>query len=209
MQAKGMGTARVHLLLLVRVLELLRPSSVLEVGSGSGINLFVLSALFPEVRFAGLEISTDSLLRAGLIRGLHTLPEVIGAYTPVPLPSSDAHRRIAFSCGNARSLPFPDGSFDLVLTRLALEQMEAIRHHALSEVSRVARNHVVMVEPFYDWNAEGLRRESMVMKGYFAGKVEDLLRYGLETVLVFDDFPHKFNLRPGLVVAHRGKVGSP
>lgn len=203
MLAKGVGTSRIHLLLLIRTLETLRPASVLEVGCGSGTNLFVLSALFPRTRFTGLELDAAAVDRAGQIKRMDALPPVMGQYAPVPLDGGDAHRRIEVQQGSAAALPFRRASFDLVFTRLALEQMEAIRDAALSEVARVVRNHTVMVEPFREWNDEGLRRDYIVAQRYFAARVSDLAAHGLEPIGVYDDFPHKVILRPALVVARK------
>ncbi len=64
MLARGIGTKRVHLLLLKRALEAVKPESVLEVGSGYGINLFVLSGYFPAIQFSGLELTRQGALAA-------------------------------------------------------------------------------------------------------------------------------------------------
>ena len=46
---------------------------------------------------------------------------------------------VTFLQGSAAELSFPDGAFDLVMTVLAIEQMERIRARALAEITRVAR----------------------------------------------------------------------
>ena len=70
----------------------------------------------------------------------------------MPLADPTAFRRIRFCQGNAPSLPFADGEFDLVTTVLALEQMERVREQALAEVARVACRHTLMIEPFREVN---------------------------------------------------------
>jgi hypothetical protein len=50
--AHAIGRKRVHQLCLARVIEWLQPSSVLEVGFGYGLNLLMLSMLFPSVSFS-------------------------------------------------------------------------------------------------------------------------------------------------------------
>ena len=65
---------------------------------------------------------------------------------------------VEFRQGNAAALPYPDRSFDVVYTILAVEQMESIREQAMREIVRVARSHVVMIEPLMDSNRDPLRR---------------------------------------------------
>ncbi len=201
--AKGMGTSRVHLLLLARIIDSIRPASILEVGCGSGTNLFVLSALFSQARYAGLELNSDGVARAKTVQEMDELPQSIRTFSPVPLEAGDPHQRIDFRQGNAKDLPFADRSFDVVVTRLALEQMHDVQDEALSEASRVSNRYVVMIEPFQDWNLDGVRRDYVVAKAYFDAKVSELPAYGLEPVTVYDDMPHKVALRPGLVVARK------
>jgi SAM-dependent methyltransferase len=100
----------------------------------------------------------------------------------------------------ATQLPFPDKSFDLVFTALALEQMEEIRLRALSEIGRVARTHTAMIEPFYDWNESGRHRDWVVANDNFSGRIADLPSFGLEPILVSGNMPSKVTNRPGLVV---------
>lgn len=198
--AKGVGVSRVHLLVLMRLVEALRPRVVCEVGSGSGINLFALGARFPEVQFSGLELNEDAVMRARAVQELSELPDAVRAFSPEPPRDLQAHRRIHLAHGNAKALPFPDRSFDLVFTRQALEQMQDVREQAISELRRVTRGHVAMIEAFREWNADGLRRDYIVSHGYFDAWTTDLQRHDLEPVLVFDDLPHKISQHPVLVV---------
>src|SRR5690606_37144508 len=53
--AHMMGIKRTHLYCLARIIEKYQPLNVLEVGFGSGQNLFIMSRLFPYTRFTGIE----------------------------------------------------------------------------------------------------------------------------------------------------------
>lgn len=192
---------RVHQLLLVRVFEALQPRSVLEVGCGNGLNLLLLSGHFPRVRFTGLELTSAGTSAArDLMRG-QALPDPVREFAVAPLLDSTAHSRVAIHQGSAANLPYGDGQFDLVFTVLALEQMHSIQAAALSEVRRVSAGHVVMIEPFRDWNADGARRQHILGFDYFDASVADLRSFGLEPVTVMHDIPNKVSFHAGLVVA--------
>jgi SAM-dependent methyltransferase len=203
LKAKVGGLKRVHQRLLWRCIEVLRPQSVLEVGCGNGINLLALSTGFPNVRWTGIELSLGGVARAKEAQREAELLSEIAAFCSWPNEAPEAYREIDFREGDARHLPFDSGSFDLVFTVLALEQMEAIRDVAVSEVARVVQKWVAMIEPFADFNRDPLRYASTKTKGFFSLGVGDLRRFGLEPVCVFTDMPQKITRGAGLVVARK------
>jgi SAM-dependent methyltransferase len=198
-------TQRFHLACMADVIRQLHVQKALEVGSGRGMNLFVLAGLLPEISWTGLEL-TDSGVNAtmALING-PAPPAGIAHFSPRPLVDLEAYRRITVQQGSAAALPFGEAEFDLVFTRQALEQMEPLRHEALAEIARVAKSYVLLIEPFRDVNATGLRRQYIVASNYFQGRVEELRHYGLEPTLIFEDWPNKITLKTALVVAKVGK----
>ena len=195
MFASDVGATRFRQLLLIRIIERLKPRSVLEVGCGNGINLILLSGRFPEIEFSGIELTRQGRRAATELQKLPVLPPPMQEYAPLPLVDLTAFQRIRFLQGNAASLPFPDGSFDLVLTVLALEQMERARHQVLGEIARVARRHVLTLEPFRDVNDQGWPRRNVIRRNYFRGRIADLSAYGLEPTLAIDDFPQEIFLK--------------
>jgi SAM-dependent methyltransferase len=203
MTARALGTHRVQQLFLMRAIERLKPRSVIEVGCGNGLQLLPLAARFPHIAFTGLELTTAGIAAVRSVQSSAYLPEEIGRFSPEPLVDREAHRRITMVQGDASKLPFADAAFDLVYTCLALEQMEMIRDAAMREIARIARRHVAMVEPFRDYNDTGIRRNFIIASGYFAARVGDLPKYGLEPVFETADWPHKVNLLPALVIARR------
>lgn len=199
--ASSFGLKRVHELLLMRALEEIAPESVLEVGCGTGVNLFVLSGHFPEVRFHGVELSQQGVDAAlHVIDQPELLPKIV-EFAGDGLVDFTAYKRVEVQQGNAKSLPFPDDHFDVVYTVLALEAMEEIRHQALRELSRVARRFVIMIEPFSDHNSRGGRYYHHAQRNYFGARVEELPLDGLEPVCVYSDFPKLLRLWPAFVVA--------
>lgn len=195
--------AAARLLFLEEALEKLKPASVLEVGAGNGINLLMLAARFPGIRFSGLEPTAGGCETAMHVIEEGQLPEALLQFAPFPLSDVSAPARVQMKQGSAQHLPFDDASFDVVMTSLALEQMEEIRHDALSEIARVAKDWVVMLEPFRDVNASGLRRMYVRTHDYFQGSIAELSQYGLEVEQVCFDMPHKSTLGTALVIARR------
>ncbi|MFQ5567428.1 MAG: class I SAM-dependent methyltransferase, partial [Paracoccaceae bacterium] len=149
------GRGRVHLLGIAKAIDWLKPATVLEIGAGPGNNLLALSACFPEIAFTGAEL-TEAGVRAARSVQDDPLPEGFADFVPKPMLSRTAHQRISFQQSDVQNLPFPDRAFDLVYTRLAIEQMEQIRDRALAEIHRVTKSHAVVVEPFPDFNREPL-----------------------------------------------------
>ena len=97
----------------------LRARRVLDVGSGSGAEL----AWFRELGAADSDLV-----------GIDLLPERVEA-------ARRAFPGIAFHVGNAEHLPFPDGSFDLVVAYTVFSSIldPAMAGHVASEIRRVMR----------------------------------------------------------------------
>lgn len=202
----GIAAARIRAPLLAAVIDRLEPKTVLEVGCGNGINLFSLAGHFPGLRFTGIDLTAAGIEAAKKIQAAATLPQQLADYIPLEMADPEAFRRIAFAQGSAADLPFADGEFDLVYTVLAVEQMERIRDQALSEIARVTSGHVLMLEPFRDTNAKGLRRLYALSRNYFRGSISGLERFGLEPVWATDDFPQEAFLGSPLVLAQKVKA---
>jgi ubiquinone/menaquinone biosynthesis C-methylase UbiE len=201
MLASGIGLKRVHHSLLISAFETIQPASVLEVGCGNGLNLFVLAGHFRHLHFSGIELSHQGVAAAHRVCEQSRLPDEILAFADGLIVDPSAHQRLDIRQGSAQSLPFAAHSFDVVFTVMALEAMEEIRHAALRELARVARQYVIMVEPFLDFNTRGIRSYHHASHNYFQAKVEELPYDRLEPLLVYTDMPHRLRLRPALVIA--------
>ena len=133
--------------------------------------------------------------------------------TPIALVLSGGGARAAYQVGVLRAiaealppaaaLPFPDASINLVYSSLALEQMEQVRTQALGEMARVSAQYTLMLEPFWDCNDTGLRRDYLLARDHFRGQIDELPGYGLEPILITDDLPGKIWLQPCLVVCRK------
>jgi SAM-dependent methyltransferase len=198
--------AAIRLLYLEDALTPLQPTRVLEVGCGNGINLHLLSGRFPDARFTGLEATREGCAAARRLVGQGRLPPELQAFAPFEVADATGVSRVRIVQGLSGCLPFPDQAFDVVVTSLALEQMEETRDLALSELARVTSAHVVMLEPFRDVNQRGLRRRYVRAQGYFQGTIADLGRFGLAVTSTTTDLPHKAWLGTAVVVARRRGV---
>lgn len=203
--ANYLGLKRCYLLFLMRAIETLSPKRVLEVGCGAGLNLFVLAAQFPNVKFHGVELTKEGVLSALDVKRKKRLPEAIADFSPIIPRDYSAHRRVVIKQASAEDLPIGDNAFDLVFTVQALEQMEAIRSSALSEISRVAKSHLVMIEPFADWNKSEMRRNRIRGRDHFAASISDLRAFGFKPVFATHDLPSKISMGVGVVIAESEK----
>jgi SAM-dependent methyltransferase len=201
--ASDVGATRVRQLLLIRFIERLQPRRVLEVGCGNGINLILLAGRFPQIAFSGIELTEAGHRAARELQQRSELPPAMQEYAPLPLADPSAFREIDFRRGNATGLPFADGAFDLVITVLALEQMDRVRQQALGEIARVAGRQTLMIEPFRDVNRAFWPRLNVLRRDYFRGRIADLRHYGLEPVLAVDDFPQESFLKTCAVLAEK------
>lgn len=198
------GLGRAHLLLMARTIAALQPKNVLEVGCGTGINLFVLAAQLPDVQWTGIELTQTGVAQANQVIGAPELPKLLADYCPVPVADRAAHRRIVVQRGNAMKLDFPDKHFDMVITRQALEQMDMIREPVLKEIARVAKRHVVLTEPFADFNRDPLRSTYVAAKDYFSLPVAGLESFGITPLRATNAFPQNVCLGIGMVVGRLG-----
>jgi SAM-dependent methyltransferase len=188
------GIPLMHSLMIAKIIDQLKPRRVIEVGCGYGTNLFGLAAAYPEIHFVGAELTQSGVEKAKSIVAEPVLPEPVRRYTALPVKDETAYRRIEFVQANAAKLPFANNEFDLVFTRQALEQMNEVRHEAVAELARISSNHVLMFEPFAEFNRNSIRQAYIRSMDYFQMSLQELKQHGLSPVCIFDRFPAKVAL---------------
>jgi ubiquinone/menaquinone biosynthesis C-methylase UbiE len=94
-------------------------AAVLDVGTGPGVLLVELAALRPDLRLTGVDLSVDMISSAR--RNLR--------------PVAD---RATAQVANVTGLPFPDDSFDLIVSSLSLHHWDE-PEAAVPELARVLR----------------------------------------------------------------------
>lgn len=204
--ASALGGTRLRLLLLNRAVAMTEPKRVLEIGCGTGMNLFILACQFPEIEFSGVELTEGGCAFAKRFQELETLPEAIQGFAPGGAESirdPEAFRRVRIQRGDASQLPFEKGAFDFVATVLALEQMEMVRNQALTELSRVTADVACMIEPFRESNRGPWAKAYIAWRDYFRGKIAELPNYNLTPELASEDFPQKYFEKAAMVLARK------
>lgn len=142
-------------------------AGILEVGCNAGPNLYRLSQAFPETQLAGIDINEPAVARA-----------------------QSYLQKAILKVGTATTIPFENESFDVgivdaVFMYLSPDEM----HQAASELQRVIRKGIVLVE-WFDESPEGVVKDFHWARNYpelFAG-------YGFELVestpLTKENWPH-------------------
>lgn len=116
-----------HRKLIIDALQKLEPfDSLLEVGCNVGPNLYNIKTRFPNVKLAGIDVNENAIITA------QTSPSLSG---------------IRFEIGSAYNIPYPDKSFDIVLSDAVLIYTNPDRiQHTMAELSRVACKGMILVE---------------------------------------------------------------
>lgn len=190
-----------HMLYLMRAIEVLKPKRVLEVGCGNGNVVLTLAARFPSIEFAGLELTRNGVAIGQAVQELSELPSSFVQSAPEKLIDITAHQAVTLQVGDASAMPFPSNSFDLVYSRLALEQMEQVREKALKEIARVTKRAVVLIEPWRDYNQKSPGRDYIRRMGYFSAKISDMRKFGLTVIMDTQNIPQKVQFNAGPIVA--------
>ena len=110
-------------------------AAVLDVGTGTGTMLEMITRSFPEVALSGIDLSPYYTSAAQ--RRLAALP---------PRSGSAGGRSIELVTGNAESLPWPDDSFDAVTCVYLMHELpRRARRNVIQEIRRVLRPGGLMV----------------------------------------------------------------
>ena len=103
------------------------------------------------------------------------MPKEFEKFTPEKFKSQNAYKFVQDVSRNSKKLSFKDKSFDITVTRLALEQMEAFRSEALKEITRNNKKYCIMIEPFKEFNDKGLRKYHVQdISNSFQAKISEL-----------------------------------
>ena len=157
------------------LLDGIAPDSIVEAGVGEGTSLApVLSGMKRRpARVLGFDISVSRLLYARKYL------------------TENGHNDVTLFTGDLDRIPLASGSVDVVVTVHAVEPNRGREQAILSELLRVARRNLVMIEPSYE-NASAEARERMDRLGYVRDLPETLKRLGYPARCV-ERWPHNSN----------------
>ena len=110
---------------LIEKLGLLEWDSMLEVGCGFGWNLHSFQSKNPNKVFHGCDFSTNQISQAEKLYS----------------------QKIKFDIADAQSLPYADGSFDIVITITCFQHVPPNHiEKAMKEIQRVSKRHILLLE---------------------------------------------------------------
>jgi len=160
---------------LATIMDGFAPDSMLEAGIGEATSLVpILRHLkMKPAHILGFDISLSRLLFARGHLAEHGVDKIV------------------LFTGKLDRIPLAAASVDVVLTIHALEPNHGYEEPMLTELLRVARRHLVLVEPSYE-TASSEARARMDRLGYVRGIPETLKRLGYSPRV--ERFPYNINL---------------
>ncbi len=176
------------------------PKNVLEVGSGNGINLKILSSNFNMINFKGIDYSIEGIKRSNELKKSLLKDNI---FRPLNINANLNSKNLDFIYANARSLPFSDKNFDLIFTILALEQMNNIVKEVLFEIKRCAARHIVLIEPFKELNNLGIKYLHHRANKYLDLDSNDFIDENYKLIEYKKKYPNKISLGVGLLHLER------
>lgn len=81
--------------------------------------------------------------------------------------------------------------------------MDNIKYEVLSEIKRVAKKYIILIEPFKNLNSFGLRYLHHKSKQYFSLNYKDLEDKNFEIIEFYDQLPALLSLNYGMLVLKR------
>ena len=197
---RNAALTRARLAVLMKAIAALSPRSILEVGCGDGLYSLFLASHFRECTYTAVDLAGTGIAAARSMQQAAALPDYLHRFMPETRLDAAAIRGIDFRHADATQLPFAADQFDVVVTCVALEQMDRVREPVLDQMHRVSRRWAVLLEPFADYVDSPVRRAYKRRSGYFDLPIAALRSNGWQPVAVFSDFPQKVTLGVGLAV---------
>jgi len=134
---------------------------ILDVGAGYGRMALPLAVLLPKAEITAIEYGKSGPINSqayerGFLDQIKTIANTVGKFHPKPSPLVER-----FISGDAKSMPFDDGEFDVSYTNVVLEQipMREDSLKILKEMRRVTRDYCCFLEPWSE-------AQNVLTKGY-------------------------------------------
>ncbi len=185
-------------------------TSVLELGSGNGMNILALAVLHPEIKvWRGIDLTPQGTQAAAALLAnppLAYLKFVTGLDEKI-VAERLAHRDIQFQLGDMLALPYADGFFHVALTSSSIEQLPRDYPRAFREIRRVTAKYAVFLEAFREVQ-NTFNRMHLRNVDYFRSSFLELPNAGFH-ILKFEPYPISSPyFRLGLLVCSANPVRS-
>jgi len=167
--------------------------SVLEMGSGGGINILALAILHPDIpEWHGVELTPEgvSVSQNILLSPPYDYLEYVTGFSRDEILKRLSHAHITFHKGDMTRLPFERDSIDLVFSCQAIEQLPRAYPEAFCEAKRVTRAHALFLEEFREAQANIFERMHLKNRDYFRASFHEAEKAGF-TIISFEPFPLK------------------
>jgi len=191
-------TQRIWQNIIIKKIMEIRPKNILEVGSGNGINSFLIASCFKNIKITGIDFSNNGIIKSNEL--LKTKKFDKNFYQPLKFKFNKKKiNNLNFMKMNAKNLKFTNGSFDFIFTILALEQMNGIHLQVIKEIKRCAKKHIILIEPFKNLNLKGLSYLHHKSNDYLNLNYKDLECANFKINEYQYKYPNKISLNVGMV----------
>lgn len=195
-------TKKIHHELIIKEIKDSVPKKVLEVGSGNGVNLRILSSLFKDSFFTGIDQSENGIQFSNKLK-IELLPRKYVEPLDHNFDFNTFPLNLNYHVGDAKNLKFPNEEFDFVYTILALEQMKNIQLEVIKELKRVSKKTIVLIEPFPELNRSVIKFLHHNSKQYFNLHHKKIADKNWKIKKFVTNVPTKLTLGYGMLVLEK------
>lgn len=165
-----------------------RPESVLELGSGNGLNVLALAVLCPFIKtWGGVELAPAGVdMAENYVKNppWETL-EYLTKESREVIAERLKNATFDFRCGDITELPHEDNAFDCAYSYNVIEQIPKRYMDAFRHAKRVAKRYALFVEPFAEAQRSIFQYFYLVNQDHFRASFRRVREVGL-TVLRFE-----------------------
>lgn len=198
-----------------RVIDSFRPTRVLEMGIGTGVNIIALALMNNDEHtttyFHGIDLSPN-----GLAYAQHMIDELpVDIYMAITRLSREEiekrkhllKERVTFSRADMLDTKLESESFDFVYTHVAIEQLPRSYHHAFAEAFRMLRTggYAFFMEEFAEAQTTLLRKINIWAQDYFHASIRELSNVGFTLAQYEPAEYQKYRLGVGCALVHKPK----
>lgn len=153
--------------------------SVLEIGSGGGLNMMNLAPMFPDVQFYGLELTESGVNTSRRILA-NPPPEFELAHKHGPI------NNVKIIHGSILSKEAIDElrqhKFDLVFTSAVLEQLHNYLDVVFENISQLDYSHFLFNEEWLDLNTDLNKYRALINYDYFRASIDTLNQFPMRVI---------------------------